>query len=343
MPPLGPSTIDHEQAGNPAGAPAGGILESWNRTGVDAYSLAFRRMEPGALPPRKEPHMLRKSVIALVLVTASVALALAQAPAAAPASAPAKPAAGMPSVDQLIARSVEARGGMEKMKAVQSIRMTGKMTMGQGMEAPLMFERKRPKLMRMEFTVQGMTGIRAYDGKTGWQLMPFGGKKDPEPMSVEDLQEADEEADIDGPLVDYKAKGYTVELIDKEKVEGSDAYKIKVNMKNGSVSYIYLDADTMLEIKNEGKRTIRGSEIEFESTFGDYKEVGGLLFPFSIQNGAKGHPEKQNIIVDTIELNPSLDEARYRMPAAAAPEAPKAEAPKADDPKAAPGKPGSTN
>src|SRR6266446_694644 len=138
-----------------------------------------------------------------------------------------KPASANPSVDELIAKNIEAHGGLEKIKAVQSIRMTGKMTMGQGMEAPMVLEMKRPKAMRMEFTVQGMTVIQAYDGKTGWAVKPFGGKKDPEPMNSEDLQEADENADIDGPLVDYKSKGYTVELIDKEKVEGSDAWKLK--------------------------------------------------------------------------------------------------------------------
>jgi hypothetical protein len=278
--------------------------------------------------------MLRKSLIALIVLALPVAFATAQT------AAPAKPASGNPSVDELIAKSIEARGGMEKMKAVQSIRMTGKMTMGQGLEAPMVLEMKRPKALRMEFTFQGMTGIQAYDGKAGWAVMPFGGKKDPEPMNAEDLQEADENADIDGPLVDYKSKGYTVELIDKEKVEGSDAWKIKVNMKNGTVRYIYLDADTMLEIKNEGKRMIRGSEIEFESTIGDYKEVGGLLFPYSIESGAKGHPEKQNIIIDKVELNPKLDDARYKMPAATAAETPGA--PKADAAKAAPGQPGST-
>lgn len=280
--------------------------------------------------------MLRKSVVALVVLGLSAALGMAQT------AAPARPASGTPSVDELIAKNIEARGGMEKMKAVQTIRMTGKMTMGQGMEAPMMMEMKRPKAMRMEFTFQGMTGIQAYDGKAGWQVMPFGGKKDPEPMSAEDLQEADENADIDGPLVDYKSKGYTVELVDKEKVEGSDAWKLKVDMKNGAVRYVYLDADTMLEIKNEGKRMIRGSEVEFESTIGDYKEVGGLMFPYSIEMGAKGHPEKQNIIIDKVELNPKLEDARYKMPAATAAGTPKVDAPKADAAKAAPGKPGST-
>jgi hypothetical protein len=235
------------------------------------------------------------------------------------------PAAKTPTVDELIAKNIEAHGGLAKMKAVQSVRMTGKMTMGQGMEAPMTLELKRPKNMRMEFTFQGMTGVQAYDGKDGWQVMPFMGSKDPEPMSTEDLQEAEEQADMDGPLVDYKAKGYKVDLLGKEKIEGSDAWKLKVTMKNGSERVIYLDTDTLLEIKTEGKRTVRGSEMEFETTLGDYREVGGLLFPFSIEVGAKGHPEKQNIVVDKVELNPALDASRYKMP------------PKSPAPPAAPG------
>ncbi|HEV8119868.1 MAG TPA: outer membrane lipoprotein-sorting protein, partial [Candidatus Polarisedimenticolia bacterium] len=203
--------------------------------------------------------MLHHSSIG-TLFKALLITALLAAPAAlcAADNAPA-PATKQPSVDELIARNIEAHGGLAKMKAVQSVRMTGKMTMGQGMEAPMTLELKRPKNMRMEFTFQGMTGIQAYDGKDGWQVMPFMGSKDPEPMTTEDLQEAEEQADMDGPLVDYKAKGYKVELLGKEKIEGSDAWKLKVTMKTGE-RIIYLDADTMLEIKTEGKRTVRGSE-----------------------------------------------------------------------------------
>jgi len=227
-------------------------------------------------------------------------------------------------VDEVIAKNIEARGGLEKLKSVQSIRMTGKMMMGPGMEAPMSLEIKRPRSLRMEFTFQGMTGVQAYDGKNGWSISPFQGKKDPEPMSPDDVKDAEEEADIDGPLIDYKAKGHTVELVGKEKVEGSDAFKLKVTLKNGTVRHQYIDAESFLEIKTEAKRTIRGSEMEFESTIGDYKDVEGLLIAHSIQSGAKGRPEKQNIVVEKIELNPVLDDARFRMP-----ETPKAEAPKA--------------
>lgn len=226
-------------------------------------------------------------------------------------------------VDELIAKNVEARGGLEKMKSVTTLRMTGKMTMGPGMEAPIRLELKRPANIRMEFTIQGNTGVQAYDGKTGWSIDPFGGKQEAEPLSADDLKDVEEQSDMDGPLVDYKAKGNTVELLGKERVEGSDAYKLKITLKSGDVRYQYLDADSYLTIREESKRTIRGTEQELESTVGDYKDVGGLLMPHSIQNGAKGRPEKQNIIVEKIELNPAIEDARFHMPGPAKAEPPK--------------------
>src|SRR6266571_5085033 len=125
-----------------------------------------------------------------------------------------------PSVDEIIAKNVQARGGMDKLKAVSSMRLHGKMVMGQGMEAPFMVMQKRPKMTRTEFTIQGMTGMQVYDGKNAWMVMPFMGKKDPEMMPAEQAQMLDEQADMDGPLVDYKAKGNKVELLGKAQAEG---------------------------------------------------------------------------------------------------------------------------
>ena len=250
--------------------------------------------------------MLRKALVGLVAGAILVAPALAQ------------------TADEVIAKANEARGGLEKMKAVQSVRMKGKMTMGPGLEAPITIEMKRPRNARMEFTIQGMTGVQAYDGQQAWGISPMGSRQ-PEPMPAEMAKDLDNQADIDGPLVDYKAKGHQVELVGKEKVEGSDAWKLKVTLKSGDVQYIFLDADSHLEIRNESKRTIRGSEVELENTIGDYKEVGGLLWPHSIQSGAKGRPEKQSFAFESIEVNPAIEDARFKMPAPA----PKpAEAPK---------------
>jgi len=233
---------------------------------------------------------------------------LAGAALAAPASAQ--------TVDEVIAKHVEARGGASRIKAVKSIRMTGKMTVGPGIEAPVILEMKKPSSVRLEITFQGNTGVQAYDGKTGWGISPMAAKKDPEPMSADDLKDMDEQADMDGPLVDYGAKGHKVELMGKDKVEGSDAYKLKLTLKTGDIHYIYIDADSYLELKTEAKRTVRGSEVETESVSSDYKEVGGLILPHTIQQGAKGQPQKQTITVDKIELDVSIDDARFKMPEA---------------------------
>jgi outer membrane lipoprotein-sorting protein len=233
----------------------------------------------------------------------------------------AAPAAAQ-TADEVIAKSLEARGGLDKMKAIQSVRMTGKMTMGPGMEAPFTIEMKRPRNARMEFTIQGSTGVQAYDGQQAWGISPMGSRQ-PEPMPAEMAKELADQADIDGPLVDYKAKGHQVELVGKEKLEGSDAFKLKVTKKDGDVDYYFLDAESYLPVRIEGKRTIRGTEIEGEATIGDYKEVGGLLWPYSIQNGAKGRPEKQSLTFDKIEINPAIDDARFKMPAPKPAEPPK--------------------
>jgi outer membrane lipoprotein-sorting protein len=232
------------------------------------------------------------------------------------------PAAFAQTVDEIIAKSFEARGGLAKLKAVQSVRMTGKMTMGPGLEAPVTIEMKRPRNARMEFTIQGSTGVQAFDGKQAWGINPMGSRQ-PEPIPAEMAKDIDEQADIDGPLVDYKAKGNTVELVGKEKVEGSDAYKIKLTRKDGDVEYWYFDAETYIPVKVEAKRTVRGSEIEGETTLGDYKEAGGFLWPYSFQSGAKGRPEKQTLVIDKIEINPAIDDAQFKMPAAKQAEPPK--------------------
>jgi hypothetical protein len=222
-------------------------------------------------------------------------------------------------VDQIIAKNIAAKGGLEKIKAQKTLRMSGRMTLGPGLDAPVIMEQKRPGSFRFELTLQGLTAVQAYDGQTGWQIMPFQGKKDPETMGEDDLKDAQEQADMDGPLVDYKEKGNKVELVGHEQVEGSDAYKLKVTLKNGEVRYLYLDADTFLDIKEESKRTIRGTEREGETVFGDYKEEGGVMMPHSIEAGAKGSTQKQKVTIEKVEINPVLDDARFKMPAAAAP------------------------
>jgi len=223
-------------------------------------------------------------------------------------------AATAQTLDEIVAKNTEARGGLTKIKAIQSARMTGTMTMGQGMEAAMVLEFKRPKMIRQEFTLQGMTGITAYDGKSGWQVMPFMGKKEPEPMSADDLKEMEDQSDVEGDLVDWKEKGSKVELLGKDKIEGTDAWKLRVTLKDGTVKTLWLDTDSFLEIREESKRKVQGNDVEFVTTLGEYKEVDGVMVPFSYQTRPKAGSGSQTISIKTVEFNVPVDAAKFRMP-----------------------------
>jgi len=217
-------------------------------------------------------------------------------------------------LDEVVAKNLEARGGEEKLKALGSLRASGKMTMGPGMEAPFTLEWVRPNSVRMEITLQGMTLVQAFDGKSGWMINPFQGKKEPEVMSADDLKDVEDQADILGVLLDWKQKGHQVELVGKESVEGTEAYKLKVLKKNGDTEIIYLDADAYLPFKEEGKRKIRGQEIELETSVGDYKEVGGLVFAHSYESKPKGAPQGSVMTLEKIELGVDVPAERFVMP-----------------------------
>ncbi|MFY9644822.1 MAG: hypothetical protein WAK29_06555 [Terriglobales bacterium] len=232
--------------------------------------------------------------------------------------------------DEIIAKNIQARGGADKLAGVQTIKATAVMAMGPGMEAPGVSIQKRGNMARLEFTIQGLTAIQAYDGKNAWEVMPFMGKKDPELMSADEAKDIQEMADIDGPLVDYKSKGNQVEFLGKDKIEGTDAYKLKVTLKNGDVQTVYIDADSFLEIKEDTKRMVRGSEQDVEESIGDYKEVNGIIFPFAMESGIKGSQQKQKLTISKIELNVPADDSIFKMPpppppppTPAKPEAPK--------------------
>lgn len=221
------------------------------------------------------------------------------------------------SLDEILAKHFEALGGKEKIAAIQTAKMTGRQVFGP-QEVPVTVYWKRPDKVRMEFTVQGLTGVQAYDGKEAWMVMPFLGKTEPEGMTGDDLKEIQQQADlIDGPLMDWQAKGHQVELLGKETVEGTEAWKLRLTRKGGDVSTVWLDAEAMLEIKSEGKRKRGDQEMDVEASMGDYKEVGGVLFAHSYESRPKGAPQGATITVEKIELGVDLPDALFAKPAAA--------------------------
>ena len=216
--------------------------------------------------------------------------------------------------DDIIAKYVTTVGGMEKIQAVTTLRRVGKFTGGGGFEAGVVQESKRPNKVREEFFFQGMTGVNAYDGKTGWKIEPWQGKKDAEALSEEEMKQIVEDADFDEPLVNYRQKGNKVELVGTEQVEGTDVFKLKVTLASGDVRYYYMDTDYYVPIKIEMKRMIRGAEQESETSLGDYKAVAGWYLPYSIETGRKGSDEKQKITLERIDANVPLDDTRFTKP-----------------------------
>jgi hypothetical protein len=220
--------------------------------------------------------------------------------------------------DDIIAKYIKTSGGVERIQAVQTLRRTGRFTGGGGFEAVVVQENKRPNRVREEFSLQGMTGITAYDGQTGWKIEPWEGKKDPEALSEEELRDIVEESDFDGPLIDYQRKGNRVEFVGMQQVEGTDAFKLKVTLANGDVRYYYLDTDYYVPIRIETKRMIRGAEQEFETSLGDYKAVAGWYLPYSFETNLRGSQDKSKITFLRMEANVSIDDGRFARPAVGA-------------------------
>jgi len=217
--------------------------------------------------------------------------------------------------DELVQKNIQAKGGMEKIQAIKSVRMTGKLRGGGGFTASVGQENQRPNLVRETISLQGMTAITAYDGTTGWQIQPFGGHKDPEFMGEDDLRDLLLDADFDGPLVNYKEKGNTVEYLGHDTVDGDDALRLKVTLKNGDTVYYFLDPDTFLEIRREVEENIRGAIRESVYEMGSYKPVAGVMFPYSISQGSKANPGAQTTTLEKIEVNVPFDAADFALPA----------------------------
>ena len=223
-----------------------------------------------------------------------------------------------PTLDELVAKNIEAKGGAEALRALQSLKSTGKLIVNEGqLQFAFAETKKRPGEVRAEFMVQGMTAVQAYDGKEGWKISPFQGRKDPEKISTDDAKPLIEEAEIDGPLVDWKAKESTLEYLGREDVDGTSAYKIKVNRKNGDVNFVYLDPDHFLEIRILTQRVRQGAQEEVETDIGDYEKIGGVFIPFSFEAGRKGDPDKQKTVIEKAEANVPVDDAIFHFPTTA--------------------------
>jgi hypothetical protein len=240
-------------------------------------------------------------------------------------------------LDEILAKVSAARGGLDKLRAIHSERVSGKISFGD-VAGPFVVELKRPLKMHMQLTIQNQTMVRVYDGQSqGWANNPFAGKSNPEPMSEDELKNITEESDFDGPLVDYKSKGSQVELVGKDKLNDKDVWRVKLTTKNGDVRSYLFDASSFHLLKWEGQRKYEGKELPVESYFSDYREVGGLNFAYAIDSGSSATDISQKIRIEKIELDPELNDAEFMKPPT--PPQPNAPAAAPQPPAAAPAKP----
>lgn len=218
-------------------------------------------------------------------------------------------------VDDLISRNAAARGGADTWRAVSTLRLAGEMDLGQKLHVPYVLEQKRPGRMCLEFEFDEKKAVQCVDGKTGWKQLPFMGRAAPEPMTAAEMQEIAGTVDPEGLLLDSYERGFHVELVGHETVDGRSTSKLQITLPSGSVRWVYLDDETALEVKLEATRKLRGKERLMETTYSDWTRVDGLLIPRRQETRYHGEAESHFITVENISVNPPIDDQRFAMPA----------------------------
>ncbi|HEX2686729.1 MAG TPA: hypothetical protein VHN14_08925 [Kofleriaceae bacterium] len=221
-------------------------------------------------------------------------------------------------LDEILAKNLTARGGEAKLREIKTLRLTGRVMFGgrgRSIEAPWGQVQKRPGLVRSETTLQGLTQVSAYDGREGWAVTPFQGRLDAEKASDDDARALAQQAEIDGPLVGWRDKGYRIEYLGSEDTDGTPALKLRVTRTDGDLQYVYLDPDSYLEIRITTVHKIRGTERIVETDLGGYQQVAGVWLPFAIESGSPGGPRSNRVIVERAEVNVPAADAWFTLPA----------------------------
>lgn len=211
-------------------------------------------------------------------------------------------------VDELIARNLESKGGLARMRAIQTMKQTRRMTL-QGMESPVVVYAKRPNMVRQEIAAGGRTVVLAYDGVTPWIVNPLTGSTDPIQVMGPQADSIQQDSDFDGPLVDYREKGLNIELIGVETLGAAKVYHLKLVTRKGLIQHYYLDEKTALEVK-----VVMDLEpTTMEQEFSDYREVEGIKIPFVVRTFMNGVKQGE-LRLEKVEFNLKLDDAMFKMP-----------------------------
>jgi outer membrane lipoprotein-sorting protein len=253
---------------------------------------------------------------------------------------------------QVVEKNIAARGGAQAWHGVQTMSWSGKMDAGAGdsversrrfaqnqghlsnsrmahgdmaagdkadkqVQLPFKHEMKRPNKSRTEIEFAGKTAVQVFDGSNGWMVRPFLNRNDVEPFSADETKMESEDPGIGGYLVDYAARGSKVDLDGMEKVEGRDAYKLKVTSKTGAVKFVWVDAQNFLDVKVSGhQRRMDGKMHNVYVYQRDFRDVQGVKVPFVLETAVDGYRETHKTILESVAINPKLDDSRFTKPQA---------------------------
>lgn len=241
----------------------------------------------------------------------AAALALALAGLSGPALAQ--------TANELVAKNLAARGGAAAFDAIESVKFNGMMIFPGDFQ--LTYEEVRTKAgdVRVDAALQGLTLVQAWDGKSGWRINPFEGRKDAERMSDDEARSLADTGSLRGPLQSAVKQGATVSYLGREDFDGTNAYKLKVAEKDGDEFVYLLDPDSMLEIKMTETRKVRGAPQTYEYEYGDYEKVAGVYFPMSIESWSQGQGNnRQRIVIATADANVPAPASLFAQPASPA-------------------------
>ena len=220
-------------------------------------------------------------------------------------------------VKALVAQNIEARGGEDAWQAVDTLWLSGQMDLGQGMHVPYVMEQKRSGKMCLEFEFDDETATQCVDGNSGWKLLPFRGRNEPEVMTENEFHEMADSAAIDGLLYNSARRGDKIKWLGLEVIAGRNAATLQVTLPGGATRWVYIDEETGLDVKLDSVRLLRGQEHRVETYYYDWQATDGLLIPRRQETHTEGREGSNFLTVDGVITNPPLDDSRFSMPATA--------------------------
>ena len=255
------------------------------------------------------------------------------------------------SVEDIVARNIGARGGASAWHSVTSLSMSGLLDAGRtssgdrklieesratpgrprkrlhpevtaaetkadtAIRLPYLIEFRRPRQMRVELKVRDATAVQVYDGQAGWKLRPYLGRSEVEAYSPHELRLSASQQELDGPLLDYAAKGTQVRLAGVEAVDGKDAYRLALTLKTGDEMDVWVDAQTFLDVRVSTRHSGGPHERTILTTMRDYRKVGAIMLPFELEDRVAGSGIVQRIDIQQVSVNPALADSRFAKPA----------------------------